>query len=1087
MIWQFHNERHDKSIRPAVSVATEGLDLLRNPTPYEFSKKQLFRPRHMGRRVVGIALLVVGLACATATSIYRAPAYADPQEQTKSILPPDNTDLLESSNYNFSSYCKILTGKDAVPQDEGNMFAQGADSLSATGGGVTKYTCSGIQMPQDQCSSLKGGKPTNGSTCTLEYTATSGVGGNDVDPQVISTMQTLVDASIAQASADAARKPLIDAFCGGLAGSEPGATGPQDYQWCTGTVSQSYDSCNANSGVRSGTLSMGDCVTNAVNTSAAPHNNVSPDAANAALQQGQTDSATTQATQTCAAKTGGAGKWKYDPDSQTCVPADSQACYQAYGSSATWVGNDDDGTGTCTPPQASDNGPVCSVGGLDFLLCPLVNLLTGLNDAFFSNIVSGVLDTSPMLGDSADNIKSAYDKILPIANIVLVIIFLIIVYSTAVGNGSGALSNYNVKKMLPRLIVAAIAMNTAWYICAAAVDLSNILGRGLYTLIASSAPNITEGFGWKTMLASIIAGGAAVAGVGIAAALMSPEILILMLLVAALGGFIAFIAGWFTMLLRNVVVTLCVLISPIAIVAFILPNTKKWADKWRNIFFTMLAMYPIIAVFTAGALFAGSAMAGSDSMFTKFGGLIVMAAPMFMLPFMVKKTSGVLGTIQDKMTNLGKSVTSKPLGDWVNKNKEGMRDRFQNGTSLLSNRRGFRTLGHLGNTLAMRRRARGLEDQAAQTRLNSQFEDEKLDGNVGHHRHSWQNRAWNAQRTLDQESSFQGEVKQASSGNFARAMAENNGDNDTARRASASETLHRNVLSQGGTIQEADQEAASAITSTVASARAAIQKHDRDIIEAIKATANTAGGIAGFRTEFQAARTSGDINRARAYAELLANSGTPGLNALDEEIQGFERDNQAEFTNTNSTASRLRTSLQADILGKFKGKDAGLDSWAIGDNARPLDDIRSTYTSETLSDNDIIGQSTTQAIAAVARTFQNGLLGAADATRLLANPAAVNMSPALRAILEQYGGRAPSGGGNTGSTSPSGGAPAPANPPSGGGSGSGGSGGSTPIPHNPNTQPNPNTAPGMGGATLGSNGLWTPGNTGRRRPGGGNP
>ena len=54
--------------------------------------------------------------------------------------------------------------------------------------------------------------------------------------------------------------------------------------------------------------------------------------------------------------------------------------------------------------------------------------------------------------------------------------FLAIIISQLTGFG---ISNYGIKKMLPRLIIAAILVNLSIYICQIAVDLSNILGYGL--------------------------------------------------------------------------------------------------------------------------------------------------------------------------------------------------------------------------------------------------------------------------------------------------------------------------------------------------------------------------------------------------------------------------------------------------------------------------------------------------------------------------------------------------------------------------------------------------------------------------------
>ena len=62
------------------------------------------------------------------------------------------------------------------------------------------------------------------------------------------------------------------------------------------------------------------------------------------------------------------------------------------------------------------------------------------------------------------------------ANIIFIIGFLIIVFSQLTSFG---VSNYGIKRLLPKIIIAAILVNVSFYICAIAVDLSNILGNSL--------------------------------------------------------------------------------------------------------------------------------------------------------------------------------------------------------------------------------------------------------------------------------------------------------------------------------------------------------------------------------------------------------------------------------------------------------------------------------------------------------------------------------------------------------------------------------------------------------------------------------
>ena len=74
-----------------------------------------------------------------------------------------------------------------------------------------------------------------------------------------------------------------------------------------------------------------------------------------------------------------------------------------------------------------------------------------------------------------------------ITNIIFVIFFLIVIYSQITGIG---ISNYGIKRTLPRIIIAAILVNLSYLICILAVDVSNILGvgfRGIFESIQADA------------------------------------------------------------------------------------------------------------------------------------------------------------------------------------------------------------------------------------------------------------------------------------------------------------------------------------------------------------------------------------------------------------------------------------------------------------------------------------------------------------------------------------------------------------------------------------------------------------------------
>ena len=87
------------------------------------------------------------------------------------------------------------------------------------------------------------------------------------------------------------------------------------------------------------------------------------------------------------------------------------------------------------------------------------------------------LETQPLnVTDNKSGLYLAWNIMLGFANAAFIIAFLVIIYSQVTSAG---ISNYGIKKMLPRLAIAAVLVNISYYICAFAIDLSNISGHAL--------------------------------------------------------------------------------------------------------------------------------------------------------------------------------------------------------------------------------------------------------------------------------------------------------------------------------------------------------------------------------------------------------------------------------------------------------------------------------------------------------------------------------------------------------------------------------------------------------------------------------
>ena len=102
-------------------------------------------------------------------------------------------------------------------------------------------------------------------------------------------------------------------------------------------------------------------------------------------------------------------------------------------------------------------------GGLGWLICPVMTFVANINDAAYGAI-SGFLDIKPAILSSGDNsgAKQGWDFFRNIANAIFAVIFLWIIFSQISNVG---VSNYGIKKILPRLIIGALLVNLSYYLC----------------------------------------------------------------------------------------------------------------------------------------------------------------------------------------------------------------------------------------------------------------------------------------------------------------------------------------------------------------------------------------------------------------------------------------------------------------------------------------------------------------------------------------------------------------------------------------------------------------------------------------------
>lgn len=335
-------------------------------------------------------------------------------------------------------------------------------------------------------------------------------------------------------------------------------------------------------------------------------------------------------------------------------------------------GNPGDDNGGDEPENAS----VCSMGGpgLSWIICPVIDTVAMINDGAFG-ILKRMLFINPVTVQVGGSLYNTWDKFRDLANIAFIVAFLIVVFSQATSFG---LSSYGIKKMLPRIIAAAILVNLSFFICQIALDLSNILGVSLGGFIDSMRSKESldvNAISWGSAAAVVGGTAAAIAGVAVVMGSLTAPAAFALLLPIAVTALFAIITAVAVLVARQALIVILIAISPLAFVAFILPNTQKYFQMWQNSITTLLLLFPLAAGLFAFCELAANIILTSDtsedgvSLLTIMVALGVMFVPLFGIPLLLKFSGGLLGRLGIMVNNPNKG----PF-DALRKKAEGYRD-----------------------------------------------------------------------------------------------------------------------------------------------------------------------------------------------------------------------------------------------------------------------------------------------------------------------------------------------------------------------------------------------------------------------------
>lgn len=320
-------------------------------------------------------------------------------------------------------------------------------------------------------------------------------------------------------------------------------------------------------------------------------------------------------------------------------------------------------------PGAKDKTQ-CDVAGVGWIICVTSRFIAGGMDNIFG-IIASYLEVKPVSTNTESGLYRAWSVALGIANLMFILAFLMIIYAQLTSYG---MSNYDIKKMIPKLIVSAILVNISYYICSIAVDVSNILGHSVQqalidvrTSLPDPAPGSLDSGSWKNITEYILSGGTIIAG-GMAgyaalaggAAGGSISGLAFLLFPILVAGALAVLIALLVLAARQALITVLIVVAPLAFVAYLLPNTEKWFEKWRDLFMTMLLVFPLFSL-----LFGGSQLASyiiiqnADQISIVIFAMFIQVAPLVMTPFLVKFSGSLLGRLAGMVNDPKRGVVDR--------------------------------------------------------------------------------------------------------------------------------------------------------------------------------------------------------------------------------------------------------------------------------------------------------------------------------------------------------------------------------------------------------------------------------------------
>ncbi len=340
------------------------------------------------------------------------------------------------------------------------------------------------------------------------------------------------------------------------------------------------------------------------------------------------------------------------------------------------------------PPDTTDNtGGSGTLGGTGSTLADILNriltyyILAHVRIIYwaFSNVVAplieSLLQVHPYQDVFVEAIYLGWQLIRNLCNIFFIVILLVIGLGTLF-----RLESYNYKHLLVKVVIAALLVNFSLVFGQAVLGVADTVQQQFLP----DSTNVIRALGSKLMVEPInkltdssnfSTGNATTAGASFAN-LTKP----IFALALALGAFFTFLALAAFLVIRIVALWILLLVSPLAYVANVLPQTASYTRSWWTHFLKYAFMTPVLAFFlnlsavfvttmlrdqgTFSQLLASQKVSGEISQFVYLAGSQILTILFILVGLKAASSSGTYGG--QAVANFAEKGMRKPF-EWYGK------------------------------------------------------------------------------------------------------------------------------------------------------------------------------------------------------------------------------------------------------------------------------------------------------------------------------------------------------------------------------------------------------------------------------------